>query len=59
MLVLTARQSHNSAVLKDILELYAKPGARILDMTCGEGGFWCDIDISAYDLVTNDLRGPA
>lgn len=55
MPVLTARQSHNSEVLRDILELYTKPGARILDMTYGEGAFWGAIDASKYDLTTNDL----
>lgn len=56
MPVLTARQSHNSEVLRDILELYAKPGARILDMTYGEGAFWRNIDVTKYELVTNDLH---
>lgn len=55
MPILTARQSHNSEVLRDILELYSKPDARILDMTYGTGAFWRDIDAHQYELVTNDL----
>lgn len=55
MPVFTARQSHNSEVLRDILELYATRGARILDMTYGNGAFWRKIDASRYELTTNDL----
>ena len=57
--ILTSKQSHNAEMLRDILSLYAKPKARILDMTYGEGLFWKGIDTSKYDLVTNDLFKPA
>jgi len=53
--VYTSHQKHNSEVLRDILQLFAKPGQRIFDMTYGEGAFWRGIDTSQYDLVTNDL----
>jgi hypothetical protein len=56
--VFTSKQAHNTEVLKDILDLYAKSGDRILDMTYGEGKFWKGIDTSAYELITNDLFKP-
>jgi len=57
--IFTSKQSHNAEVLRDILTLYATPGARILDMTYGEGAFWRGMDTSLYQLVTNDLHKPA
>lgn len=46
----------NSDLFPRALQLYARPGQRILDMTYGRGVFWRQVDRSQYLLITNDLQ---
>jgi 16S rRNA G966 N2-methylase RsmD len=52
--ILTARTGTNADLFPDVIELYAKHGDRILDMTYGKGVFWRKIDTTLYQLTTND-----
>jgi tRNA G10 N-methylase Trm11 len=56
--ILSAKTGINADLFPDILSLYAREGARILDMTFANGVFWKNIDITKYNLVTNDLFNP-
>jgi hypothetical protein len=51
----SAYQSGNSEVFRCILELFAKPGFRIADVTYGKGVFWRSIDTDKYDFSPSDI----
>lgn len=55
--VYTSYAGNNAFVFPKILQLYAKPESRILDMTFGHGNFWRDVDVEGckFEVVTNDL----
>jgi hypothetical protein len=53
--ILTAKQSNNDELFADIVSLYVKECAEILDATYGLGNFWKLIDVSKYRLIRNDL----
>lgn len=53
--ILTAKKGTNADLFPDILELYAPPGARVLDMTFGNGVFWKNVGPRNYELVKNDI----
>lgn len=43
-----------SLFFKDIMELHFNKGAKILDLTCGEGLLWYDIDTRDYKIQWSD-----
>ena len=53
--ILTAKVcKSNAEQFPDILKLYVNPGAKILDMTWGNGAFWKDVT-ETYEVVANDI----
>lgn len=54
--VLTAVVGTNADLFPDILQLYARKGARVADVTYGKGVFWKNVDISRYDCHFSDLQ---
>lgn len=56
--ILAAKNGTNADLFPDVLTLYVPEGSRVIDMTFANGVFWKKVDISKYDLVTNDLFNP-
>lgn len=54
--IFTCKQGTNADLFPDILELYARAGASIVDLTYGEGVFWKKVDKSLYSVLTNDIN---
>jgi len=55
-LVFSAYQENNDAVFPHILRLYVPEGARIADVTYGQGVFWRRVDTSKYEFHPSDLK---
>lgn len=53
--IFSAYVENNDNVFKDIVELYIPPGARIADVTFGQGVFWNKIDMTKYQILASDL----
>jgi len=53
--VMSAHISGNAEVFPQILELHVPNGAKIADVTYGNGVFWRNVDTSRYDLVSSDI----
>jgi hypothetical protein len=53
--VLSAAVSGNAAVFSQILALHVPEGARIADVTFGNGVFWKNVDVSRYELLRSDI----
>lgn len=52
----SAYTMHNNDIFPKILQLYAKEGDAIADVTFGNGFFWDKIDTSIYDFYPSDLN---
>lgn len=46
----------NAELIPNCLEMYAKEGDKIADVTYGKGVFWKNVDTSKYDLLGTDLQ---
>jgi tRNA G10 N-methylase Trm11 len=55
MTIFTAKVGDNSDLFPDVLSIFVPDGSRILDMTFANGVFWKKVDVSKYNLTTNDL----
>jgi len=55
-LVLSASLDGNDAIFPKILELYARPGGVVADITYGKGVFWRNIPAKAYNLRATDIQ---
>ena len=55
-LVFSAHTSNNSEVFTQILNLYISPGAKIADVTYGQGAFWKNVDKNKYSLYPSDIK---
>lgn len=53
--VMSAYIAGNSDVFKQILDLHISTGAKIADVTYGNGVFWKNIDLSKYELTASDI----
>lgn len=54
--VLTSKLcSTNAEQFPEVLKLYVQPGAKVLDMTFGNGVFWKNIPVAAYNVTKNDI----
>lgn len=53
--VMSASINGNSEVFPQILALHVPEGAKIADVTFGNGVFWRNIDLSKYELVKSDI----
>lgn len=54
--ILTAQIGDNSDIFPDILELYAKHGDYIADVTYGKGVFWRNVDTDQYVFFSSDIE---
>lgn len=53
--VLSAHVGSNAEVFPNILELHVSQGARVADVTYGQGTFWKRVPSNRYELVATDL----
>jgi len=53
--VMSAYVSGNADVFRQIIDLHVPIGAKIADVTYGNGVFWKNIDISKYELIATDI----
>jgi DNA modification methylase len=53
--VMSASVSGNADVFSQILALHVPEGARIADVTFGNGVFWKNVDGSKYELLQSDI----
>lgn len=54
--VLTCHEGTNADLFPIALGMYVDRGARIADVTYGNGVFWRNIPVGTYDLVASDLQ---
>ena len=54
--ILTALVGTNADLFPHILQLYAKPGDKIADVTYGRGVFWKNVDTSQYEFYPSDIQ---
>lgn len=54
-LVLSAYMDINENIFPQILDLHVKKGARIADVTWGQGVFWKKIPEGMYDILATDI----
>lgn len=48
--------ANNAKVMADAIELYAKPGQIVIDVTYGKGAFWNNVDTTQFDFRPSDLQ---
>lgn len=53
--VFSAHVGTNADLFPDILALHVEPGARIADVTYGNGTFWNHVPPGMFDLVASDI----
>ena len=53
--VMSASVGGNAAVFANVLSLHVPEGAKIADVTYGNGVFWKNVDVSKYDLIASDI----
>lgn len=55
-LIFSAYQGTNDEVFPHILKLYVPVGARVADVTFGQGVFWKNVKKNAYRVKPSDLK---
>ncbi len=53
--VMSAFTGGNSDIFPQILKLHVPNGAKIADVTYGNGVFWKNVDLSNYELIPSDI----
>lgn len=53
--VLSAHVGSNADIFPQILALHVPEGARVADVTYGNGVFWRNVDLSKYELLATDI----
>src|SRR5262245_66095124 len=53
--VLSAHVGSNADIFPQILALHVPEGARVADVTYGNGAFWRNVDLSKYELLATDI----
>lgn len=53
--ILSAHVGNNADIFPQILSLHVPDGARITDVTWGQGTFWKNVDLRKYDFVSSDI----
>ena len=56
MPVLTSIIGKNEDLIPQVLEIYAKDGFKIADVTYGNGNFWKRVDLDKYKFFPSDLK---
>lgn len=54
--ILTCHEGSNSDLLPHVMQMYAKEGFKIADVTYGKGVFWRNVNLSNYDFHSSDLQ---
>lgn len=54
-LVFSAHIGNNSELFAQILDLHVPKGARVADVTYGQGAFWRDVEPDGYVLLASDI----
>lgn len=54
--IYTVHKGSNSGLIKNVVELYFKPGDKIADVTWGKGVFWKDIDLAHFNVLGSDIK---
>lgn len=54
--VLTCTEGTNADLFAIALAMYARPGAKIADVTYGNGVFWNKVDVRSYQLFATDIQ---
>lgn len=54
--ILTCHEGNNSDLLPCVMEMYARDGFKIADVTFGKGVFWKNVDLTKYDFHPSDLQ---
>lgn len=55
-LVFSAHTGTNDEIFPEILKLYVPPGAKVADVTFGQGVFWKKVPSARYKLHASDLK---
>lgn len=55
-LIFSAYTANNAEVFTLILDLYLFTGAKIADVTYGQGAFWKNVDKKKYELYASDIK---
>lgn len=55
--LMSATVGGSAGLFPQILKMHVPDGARIADVTYGEGVFWRNVDLSHYDLIPSDISG--
>src|SRR5262245_65566355 len=53
--VLSAHVGSNADIFPQILALHLPEGARVADVTYGNGVFWRNVDLGKYELLATDI----
>lgn len=56
MISLTSLVGKNEDLIPVVLNIYAKDGFKIADVTYGNGNFWKKVDISKYSFYPSDIK---
>jgi len=54
-MILTGKNGTNADLLPDVMEMYAKDGDAVADVTYGKGVFWRNVDLTKYIFKPTDL----
>ena len=55
-LIFSAYVSNNTEVFELILDLYVPKGAKIADVTYGQGAFWKNVNKNKYNIYPSDIK---
>ena len=55
-LVFSAHIGENSELFPEVLHLYVPKGSVVADITCGQGVFWRNVDLSEYHRRPTDIK---
>jgi hypothetical protein len=56
--VMTAHRGTNADLIPQVARLYLPAGARVADVTYGQGIFWSKVDLRAVTLIGSDAKMP-
>ncbi len=55
-MILTCYRGRNADLIQKVSELYFPPGAKIADVTYGNGWFWKKVDLTKYEFYPSDIK---
>ena len=54
--MVTTHHGDNSDLIREVARLFLPEGARVADVTYGQGVFWRKVDLGRYTLMGSDLQ---